>query len=91
VRLGFGRVARPLRRDQASEADGRRLGEGPTAWEERARRRVRISGGRKALKVEAHECCRGETDPVGSVGALADNGRDGFGWRGTVRWNDAAR
>jgi hypothetical protein len=82
VRSGFGRFVRPLRRDQASEADGRyHLGGGaPTAREDRARRRVRISGGSKALKAKAQECCQGETNLVGSVGALVVQ-RDGFGWR----------
>jgi hypothetical protein len=53
----------------------------PTAGKERARRRVRISGGSKALKAEAQERCRGETDPAGSVGALAGAERDDLGWR----------
>jgi hypothetical protein len=75
VRAGFGWCVRPLRREQPSEAEGRRFGVSPTAREDRARRRVRISGGSKALKVEAQERCRGEIDPVGSVNAPADRRR----------------
>jgi hypothetical protein len=55
----------------------------PTAWEDRVRERVRISGGSKALKAEAHERCRGETNPTGSVGAPEGAERDDLGWRGT--------
>ena len=37
-----------------------------TAWEDRAWKRARISGWIKALKAEAQERCRGETNPDGS-------------------------
>ena len=54
-----------VRRGEAFEAEVRVRVRRPTAWEDRAWERVRISGRIKALKAEAQERCRGETDPDG--------------------------
>jgi hypothetical protein len=49
---------------------------GQAAWEEGQRRRSLLPGRFEALKTEAQERCRGETNPAGR----------GDGLRGTARW-----